>query len=177
MCYADHLRKNASYIRTQNGARTHSTSGDACLDLFAVAGGMRRKAESEQIRLFDRAYIENSELAMKLLFYIRDIRGGLGERDLFRTLIRHVAKVWPDSARKNVALISEYGRYDDLMCLMRTSAQKEVLNVIRTQLDADRAALEKMIADYIDYYNNERLQRNLGVLTPMEKHEQYLAAA
>ena len=42
---------------------------------------------------------------------------------------------------------------------------------------ADRAALEKMIADYIDYYNNERLQRNLGVLTPMEKHERYLAAA
>ena len=41
----------------------------------------------------------------------------------------------------------------------------------------DRATLEKMIEDYIDYYNNERLQRNLGILTPMEKHEQYLAAA
>ena len=41
----------------------------------------------------------------------------------------------------------------------------------------DRDALVKMIKDYIEYYNNKRLQRNLGVLTPMEKHEQYLTAA
>ncbi len=41
----------------------------------------------------------------------------------------------------------------------------------------DREALVKMIEDYIDYYNNRRLQRGLGVLTPMEKHKIYLQAA
>ena len=41
----------------------------------------------------------------------------------------------------------------------------------------DRATLVRMIKDYIEYYNNRRLQRNLGVLTPMEKHKQYLMAA
>ncbi|MGO5165496.1 IS3 family transposase [Candidatus Paralachnospira sp. LCP21S3_H12] len=41
----------------------------------------------------------------------------------------------------------------------------------------DRGTLVKMIVDYIDYYNNKRLQRNLGILTPMEKHEIYLQAA
>lgn len=41
----------------------------------------------------------------------------------------------------------------------------------------DKVSLVKMIEDYIDYYNNQRLQRNLGVLTPMEKHEIYLQAA
>ena len=41
----------------------------------------------------------------------------------------------------------------------------------------DRSTLVKMIEDYIDYYNNKRLQRNLGILTPMEKHEIYLQAA
>ena len=41
----------------------------------------------------------------------------------------------------------------------------------------DRDSLVKMIEDYIEYYNNRRLQRNLGILTPMEKHEQYMAAA
>ena len=41
----------------------------------------------------------------------------------------------------------------------------------------DRGTLVKMIEDYIDYYNNKRLQRNLGILTPMEKHEIYLQAA
>ena len=40
----------------------------------------------------------------------------------------------------------------------------------------DRASLVNMIEDFIQYYNTERLQRNLGVLTPMEKHEMYFAA-
>lgn len=41
----------------------------------------------------------------------------------------------------------------------------------------DKTALISIIKDYIEYYNNKRLQRNLGVLTPMEKHNNYLAAA
>lgn len=40
-----------------------------------------------------------------------------------------------------------------------------------------RESVEEMIVTYIDYYNNKRLQRNLGVLTPMEKYEIYLEAA
>ncbi len=141
MSYVNELRTQAGYTRTMNGAMTHGATGSACLDLFAVAGGSRHKEAGELIRLFDKAYIEDPELAMKLLFYIRDVRGGLGERDMFRTLIRHVAKTWPASAQKNVALISEYGRFDDLMCLMGTSSQKEVLAVIRSQLAADEEAL------------------------------------
>ena len=41
----------------------------------------------------------------------------------------------------------------------------------------DRESLITMIEDYIEYYNTKRLQRNLGVLTPFEKHEQYMLAA
>ena len=41
----------------------------------------------------------------------------------------------------------------------------------------DRGSLVRMIEEYIAYYNNKRLQRNLGILTPMEKHEQYYLAA
>lgn len=40
----------------------------------------------------------------------------------------------------------------------------------------DKESLINMIKDYIQYYNNRRLQRNLGVITPMEKYEMYLAA-
>ena len=85
MSFLDNLKEEASFTETLNGAKTHSTSGDACLDLFAVAGGMRHRSYRDQIHLFDRAYIENPELAMKLLFYIRDIREGLGERELSAT--------------------------------------------------------------------------------------------
>ncbi len=150
MSYLDNLKTEANYTCTQNGAKTHGTSGNACLDLFAVAGGIRYKAENEQIRLFDRAYIENPELAMKLLFYIRDIREGLGERDLFRTLIRHVAKTWPDSTMKNIPFIAEYGRFDDLMCLMGTSSQKSVIKLIRAQLEKDCSALKEREAGNSD---------------------------
>lgn len=41
----------------------------------------------------------------------------------------------------------------------------------------DKNTLISMIEDYIEYYNNKRLQRNLDVLTPMEKHNNYLAVA
>ena len=39
-----------------------------------------------------------------------------------------------------------------------------------------KETLIEMIETYIDYYNTKRLQRNLGVLTPMEKHSLSLAA-
>ena len=142
MSFLTHLKKNASKTRTLNGAVTYSTTSDACLDLFSVAGGMRYRSAYDQIRLFDKAYIENPELAMKLLFHIRDIREGMGERQLFRTLIRHVAKNWPKSAKKNVHLISEYGRFDDMLCLMGTKSESEVIRVIKEQLERDLASLE-----------------------------------
>lgn len=143
MSYLEQLKTEANYTRTLNGAKTHGSSGDACLDFFAVAGGLRYRKRDDQIRLFDRAYIETPELAMKLLFHIRDIRGGMGERKLFRTLLRHVAFTWPESARKNVEFIAEYGRWDDLLCLLNTPAHATVVRVISDQLQKDLSALER----------------------------------
>ena len=143
MSYLNELKKEAETTRTLNGAKTCSSSGDACLDFFAVAGGMRYRKRGDQIRLFERAYIENPELAMKLLFHLRDIRAGMGERQLFRTLLRHVAVTWPGSARKNAGYIAEFGRWDDVLCLLGTPAQTEAVAAIRRQLEADEAALAR----------------------------------
>ncbi len=137
------MKEMSARTRTMNGAITYETSGEACLDLFAVGGGMRYRKDAELLRLFNRAYIENPDLAMKLLFYIRDIRGGMGERKSFRRILRHVAFVWPASAQKNVSYISEYGRWDDLLSLMGSPAQAEVVCVIREQLEKDLAAVER----------------------------------
>ena len=79
MSYLENLKTEANYTRTLNGAKTHGSTGDACLDFFAVAGGMRYRRLADQINLFDRAYIETPDLAMKLLFHLRDIREGMGE--------------------------------------------------------------------------------------------------
>lgn len=143
MSYLENLQTEARYTFTLNGAKTHGGTGDACLDFFAVAGGMRYRSSEDQIRLFDRAYVETPDLAMKLLFYLRDIRGGMGERKLFRTLMRHVAHIWPESAGKNVELIAEFGRWDDLLCLLDTPVQDRAAQVIRKQLEKDQEALKR----------------------------------
>ena len=141
MGYLEDLKTEANYTHTLNGAKTHGSTGDACLDFFAVAGGMRYREPAQQISMFERAYIENPELAMKLLFHLRDIRGGMGERKLFRTLFRHVANTWPESAKKNAEYVAEFGRWDDLMCLLGTPAEPDAVRVIRDQLEEDVAAL------------------------------------
>lgn len=143
MSFLTELKKEANYTTTLNGAKTHSSTGDACLDLFAVAGGMRYRKPSDLKNMFTRAYIENPELAMKLLFYIRDIRGGMGERKIFRILLRHVAFQWPESAKKNIHLIAKYGRFDDLLCLLKTPVQKQAVDLISQQLQEDWKAVER----------------------------------
>ncbi|HAD19963.1 MAG TPA: DUF2828 domain-containing protein [Lachnospiraceae bacterium] len=150
MSYLDKIKTEANHTRTLNGAKTHGSTGKACLDFFAVAGGMRYRSSSDQINLFERAYIETPDLAMKLLFHLRDIRGGMGERKLFRTLLRHVAFTWPESARKNVVHIAEFGRWDDLLCLLRTPAEREAVKVIQDQLAKDREALARREAGEAD---------------------------
>ena len=74
MTYLDKLKTEANYTRTLNGAKTHGSTGSACLDFFAVAGGMRYRSPESQIRLFDRAYIETPELAAKLRLYTKTFR-------------------------------------------------------------------------------------------------------
>ena len=141
MSYLKNLKQEAGYTRTLNGAKTHGSTGNACLDFFAVSGGMRYRKRADQIRLFDRAYIETPDLAMKLLFHLRDIREGMGERQLFRTLLRHVAFTWPESARKNAEYIAEFGRWDDVLCLLGTPAGEKAAETVRRQLAEDEAAL------------------------------------
>jgi len=143
MSYLESLKTEANYTHTLNGAKTHGSTGDACLDFFAVAGGMRYRNQNDQIKLFDRAYIETPELATKLLFHLRDIRGGMGERTLFRTLLRHVAFAWPETAKKNVKFIAEFGRWDDLLCLLDTPVEEEAVRTIKLQLVDDISALKK----------------------------------
>ena len=73
------LRIEANRTRTENGAATLLSTGSECLDLFAAIGALRNAAEQEIIVRFARAYAEDRDLAMKMLFYSRDIRGGLGD--------------------------------------------------------------------------------------------------
>ncbi|MBQ3008262.1 MAG: DUF2828 family protein, partial [Oscillospiraceae bacterium] len=137
------LKKESNLTYTENGAATHSTTDSNCLDLFATIGALRFADDSEIITRFTRAYCENPDLAMKILFFGRDVRGGLGERRVFRTIIRHLADSQRESVAKNIPYIAEYGRFDDLLSLLGTACNDTALKAIKTQLDADLASLEK----------------------------------
>lgn len=137
------LKKEANRTTTENNAATYLTTQSDCLDLFATIGALRRASESEIVTRFDRAWAENSDLALKTLFFARDIRGGLGERSVFRTILRHMADDRQESVAKNLWAVPEFGRFDDLLCLLDTSAKPAVVGYIKAQFEADMASLEK----------------------------------
>ncbi len=136
------LKKIMNRTYTENGAVTYRSTGTECLDLFAVIGAMRALSDEEIANRFLRAFAENSDLAMKILFYARDIRGGLGERRVFRTLIRWLAANELPSLTRNLAYIAEYGRWDDILVLMDTPARSEAEAVLFRQFREDMQALQ-----------------------------------
>lgn len=137
-----YLKQESNKTFTENGAVTYSSTLSDCLDLFATVGALRRESEEEIVSRFMRAYTENKDVAMKLLFFARDIRGGLGERRVFRTIIRWLSCNETESLRKNLHYIAEYGRFDDLMILFGTPLEKDMLEYIKTQLYSDLEGME-----------------------------------
>ena len=107
------LKKEANMTHTENGAVTYRSTQSECLDLFATIGALRRERDEEITNRFLRAYAEDADLAMKTLFFARDIRGGIGERRVFRTILKWLADNEPQSLEKNIQYIAEY------QCLQR----------------------------------------------------------
>lgn len=135
--FLKNMKKEVSFTETINGATAYNTTQNGLLDFFAEAGALRNSHESKIINLFDKSYAENPLLTMKCLFYTRDIRGGQGERRVFRVLIEHLANTRPEVVRANLDLIPEYGRYDDLLVLLDTELKDDVISLIKKQLDKD----------------------------------------
>jgi len=83
----DFLKTEANKTYTENGAATYISTKSDCLDLFATIGALRHASDEDIIFRFTRAYAEDADLAMKMLFFARDIRGGLGERRVFKVIL------------------------------------------------------------------------------------------
>ena len=139
----NYLKQEANRTFTENGAVTNRSTGSELLDLFATVGALRRADEQEITDRFLRAWTEDRDLAMKLLFYARDIRGGLGERRVFRTVLRWLAVNEPKSLVKNLPLIAEYGRWDDVVILLDSPVKAAVVALLKEQLAKDQEALKQ----------------------------------
>ncbi len=112
------LKKESNMTYTENGAMTNRSTGKDCLDLFATIGALRHQSDMEIAERFMRAYTEDPDIAMKILFFARDVRGGLGERHVFRCVLRWLANNERKSLLRNLRYIAEYGRWDDLLVLL-----------------------------------------------------------
>ena len=135
------IKTESNKTYTENGAVTNVSTYSDCLDMFATVGALRKASEQEILDRFIRAYTEDPDKAMKIIFFARDIRGGLGERRVFRTVMTYLAAQEPASVKKNIEYFGEYGRYDDLLSLMGTPCENDMLAYIAKQFAEDMEAL------------------------------------
>ena len=121
--------------QTANGGATNASSLSNCVDLFFQAGGMRENEEEDILVAWTKAFLEDPQTALKILFWSRDVRQGAGERRVFRTVLTHLATRNSDLLTQSlIAQIPEFGRWDDLLVFFGTDVELHAANVIKSAL-------------------------------------------
>ena len=143
MNFAQTAKTSAQIKQTENGAMAYSTTSNPLLDLFAQVGALRPRSEAEIETKYANAYAVNSELAIKMLFYAGNIRGGLGERRTFRVCLRWLAINHPVVVRDNLTNIPHFNRWDSLFVLVGTPVETDMWQYISDQLGLDMQAVIK----------------------------------
>lgn len=165
------LKKEDNFTETTNGAVALKSTHSSLVDLFGSIGSMRTRSVQDIEDAFSKAFAEDKLLAMKLAFYSRNCRSGLGEKRVFATVSGFLAKTHPDIIAKNVKYIPFFGRFDDLYAFVGTAVEDEAWEVIKNQLKEDLDAYHKgkpisLIAKWLKSCNTSSKQSNyLGKLT------------
>ena len=131
------MKKATNYTYTENGALTHKTSMSSLLDLFGMGAAYRTRNDNDCILLFMNAFNEEPVYALKCLFYLRDIRGGQGERRFFRVVCKYLADKQTDVMKRNLQYVPEFGRWDDLYVFVGTKLERDAFEFMKKQLMLD----------------------------------------
>lgn len=141
MSFLDKMQKTMNETMnvsiTENGAVGYRTTGKELLDINFKVSSFRNMADEAIIEDFVKAFYENKMLAVKWLFYASDVRGGIGERRLFRVCMNYLAMNHTEIARAVLELIPEYSRWDNLICLIDTKLKQDVVAIIERQMRED----------------------------------------
>ena len=148
---------------TENGALAYETSGHKLVDMNFKLSSYRNLAEEEIEGDFAQVYAEHPLLAVKFLFFAGDIRGGAGERRVFRTCLRWLAKTRTAWGRAVLPLVAEYNRWDSLLDVMDTPVEADAVALLHTQLKADMKAMAEkkpasLCAKWLPSINTSSLQ-------------------
>ena len=165
--YLNAMKTAYNYTRTENGAITHKTTESALLDMFAMGGAMRQRSDNDVLLMFQKAFAENPEYALKCLFYLRDVRGGQGERRFFRIVVKDLANNHTEAMARNMEHVPEYGRWDDLYALVGTPLEKEMFAFMKEQLVLDvQCKTPSLLAKWLKSENaSSNETRHYGELT------------
>ena len=163
---------------TENGAICRKTTKSDLLDMFAMGGAYRSRSDEDVILLFKKAYIENPVYALKCLFYLRDVRGGQGERRFFRTCVKWLANYDTEAMRRNLRYIPMFGRYDDLYVFVGTPLENDAFNFMKEQLALDvECKTPSLLAKWLKSENTSSAEsRKLANITRQHfgmNHKQY----
>lgn len=147
MTFFDELQNNLNDISnlqlTENGAIGYKSTGKTLLDMNFSIPKYRNTSDAEIAEIYNKAYSENPLYAILWAFFARDIRGGLGERRLFRVLFHNLCVINPTVARETAKFVSEYGRWDDLIYSTdNTEIWNDAVNIIKEQLLTDTANMK-----------------------------------
>ena len=135
--FMNNMANATNYTFTENGAITHTSTRSKLLDMYALGGAYRKRSDEDCILLFKNAFIENPTYALKCLFYLRDIRGGQGERRFFRVVIKWMANEYTQDIKRNLKYIPEFGRWDDLYEFVGTPLEADAFAFMKEQLALD----------------------------------------
>lgn len=131
------VKEATNVTHTENGAITRKTTMSALLDLFGTGAAYRTRSESDCIVLFQKAFDENPVYALKCLFYLRDARGGQGERRFFRVVTKWLADNKTAAMKRNLKYVPEFGRWDDLYVFVGTALEQDAFNLMGEQFVLD----------------------------------------
>lgn len=157
------LKKENTILNTKGG-EYYETTYDANLDIFC--GISRYNDTDEIISKYKLAIIENKDLALANLLYLLDIRNGKGERILFKDIFRYLCKNEKQMALKILPFIPELGRWDYVLEGLDTKIDKEVIDLIKNQLEKDKntekpSLLAKWMPSHRTHKVNNEIAQNL----------------
>lgn len=135
------MKTKTNKTLTENEALTFKSTTSKVLDLFSMGGALRTRTPEEIEKKISLALAEDKLLAIKCLFYLRDCRGGQGERRTFREALKILSTYHPKETVKLLELIPEYGRWDDLFYLDKIDISEVIANQLKKDIKSKNPSL------------------------------------
>lgn len=152
---------------SENGDLAYKSTRNSLLDLFGLGGAYRSRSDEDCIFLFKKAFDEDEVLALRCLFYLRDCRGGQGERRFFRVIMRWLAHEHPGVILRNFRFIPLMGRWDDFYTFVGTTLEEAAFDFMYMQfkLDLD-CKTPSLLAKWLKSENSHSIETSrLGTIT------------